>query len=1142
MVSRKINNVVALDRLSANSHFAIEVNPDRSGSILVAEIVRCATGIARDVWISVTSVETGGVPLEIGFDSADGTLARQANISADTPARLHLRWDAGLATSSRNLINARCRILRNDRTRDNAVDIRIDATLVSDRPPQLSISVSDSPPLLELGRSPNGRTRLAEITVEQSSQPRRYVGERQELCLGVEGFLRFAADAEPTPLPILLGAYASSSPEADVSWTSASARGPENRGFDYPFEATPLTVLVEADDGVVESWFRTHRGETACIELKLHACLASSEPNGAPLLPDWRRALRFAARFEARETLELSSDQFGPVKLTFHADAAEPMEIAEKLLFHIESERASAKRTLGLDLRSTRRPPPQVKILASLEDEAGGLFGQPAEFHRDFQSDDRQRVDIDPFDLSAATKPPLRGALTLDFEHLVDGVVLRARLRLPLEFEPEAPTLFVCIDFGASATACWFGSKKVGQDAGGPLPLGDLLNDLAGDHEEYDPRAEINTLIPSHIGISSSRSLRGRLDPLSLGRLDRAGPAPAEVAARLSSLSRRYDISIPFAPRQDMAKHLSAVIVNPKRRLISDLTEARVGGVFEYVRGAARETTSVNVPLLVEEFFDEFGRYTVPRALLRGGPAGGLRGLWLERGASVGLVLTLPSGLPLEKQEVYRRAGQRFLTGFAQSCPEQAWIKLIPEAIAAARYGVPNEARRLGLGAGRHSFITIDIGAGTYDAALIDVELGTGELIRDWTVRTHFAITVGGDELDHALRAKILSLLDALVENPEVDDLVEVAPDLWRHRDGSDTQSSQRILTFSDGILSAKRALSRTLREDPRGSWTERFAREGGPYLRVVVGVEPDGNHAYPVRRLQAGARMSREIRRKIDEIGPTYLVVGQASDQRDGVEMALEIGPGHFASDAFDLRDPADPRTVAHLLGHVLPRMALNEARRLTGPAGYVPPYWVITGRAALWPPLFEVFVRTIRDYGHVPEGMTPKLEEPERMKQAVMRGAIHLAEEPRLSLGLDLLHPLAVLRIDPTTHRILSLNYVENSEHAVAEAVIDCDEPSHLVRALPGLHPSNAEDTDFTGQAAALLELFGVKPYQGVQHDIASPRDRFGSRQVRLRWRRQGGRIHIAVDGDQFHDAGFDQRIYGAPLFDAAVGSDGR
>ena len=39
MFSSKINKFVSLDRLGLNGHFAIEMNPDKSGTILITEIL-----------------------------------------------------------------------------------------------------------------------------------------------------------------------------------------------------------------------------------------------------------------------------------------------------------------------------------------------------------------------------------------------------------------------------------------------------------------------------------------------------------------------------------------------------------------------------------------------------------------------------------------------------------------------------------------------------------------------------------------------------------------------------------------------------------------------------------------------------------------------------------------------------------------------------------------------------------------------------------------------------------------------------------------------------------------------------------------------------------------------------------------------
>ena len=269
-----------------------------------------------------------------------------------------------------------------------------------------------------------------------------------------------------------------------------------------------------------------------------------------------------------------------------------------------------------------------------------------------------------------------------------------------------------------------------------------------------------------------------------------------------------------------------------------------------------------------------------------------------------------------------------------------------------------------------------------------------------------------------------------------------------------------------------------------------------------------------------------------VDDIGPTDLVIGPAKDRRHEVEIALEIGPGHFSAAPDVPQDPRDPRTVAHLLGHVLPRLALNEARRFRRSTEDESPYWAVTGRAALWPPLFDALVDTIRMHSDLPSSALPRPEEPEIMKQAVIKGAVYLAGETKLSLGNDLLHPLALLKIDPITHNIVSLEYVPNSERAEGEEVIECDGIFHLARALPGLHRLGTLNSGFAQDTATLLKSFGVRPYQIVRDNIGNAVGSKRPRKLNLSWRRHGGRIHISVNGGQFNDVAVDERILHSPV----------
>ncbi len=761
---------------------------------------------------------------------------------------------------------------------------------------------------------------------------------------------------------------------------------------------------------------------------------------------------------------------------------------------------------------------------------------------------------------SEPAKPSVETAIVIRLSQLrPDGTMLGAAVVVPVTIEAPPPPLLICVDLGASATAAWFGPARsgLGVPDGRLLPLGALVHDLTGDrHEEFDPtRAPAdNVLLPSLVGLDPTRSMRARFAPLSYGDAGLARRDDEGVARRLRALGRHYDVSVPFVPRQDIPASGDTIIREPKREMMRALEACGpcrrpiLGReVLAQENGQVVATRMVDFGALLGDVFHELGDFLLPRALklADGEPAqtgrrgatgdGPFVGAWVEGRYGIGAVATYPSGVPATVREGYRTSVERCLTAFTGAADSHAWIKLVPEAVAAAFFGIESLlAEGKQAEPGHKLFAALDIGAGTCDATLIDATLRhhprSNKLhVAEWTIRSHFGMIVGGRDLDLAIEAAVRDVLAGLATREAFRGL-EIAHDVRGPGSGAArgagsttlTQLFARDLAFRDAIQDAKRGLSAVLLARPA---SEAFRwSDDGPRFRVVVGREPDDG-TLPVRRTEPTRRLEAPVgrpgttveveRRPVDGLDGVHLVIEGTCGDDGRVEaprIVLEMGPSAFAArrTEADVRADGrlDPRAVVDLLGRVVPRLLAREADRQGLPA----PQWIVSGRAALWPPLFEAIGETARSGGgRVP----PRPFPPAQMKEAVLLGAMALAIDARLPLGDDVPKLLAVL--DDVTaiadrraggiRKLSAIRYLDGSERLDGKANVTWHDSSRLVQILPGLiaDPTTAApDHD----AITLLDLFEV-PWQRELADRISPGA--GDVEVAWSWRGDAPDIHI-------------------------------
>jgi hypothetical protein len=1001
---------------------------------------------------------------------------------------------------------------------------------------------------------------IASLTPSVSPTVAAYDGPPADLVFATLASLIVARGLPAEPFPVRVGLRPFGRGSDEISWSQANpVQTPDNRSamesrctIPFPFDQGPIQIVlgVEVRDAIrIAHRLSGEDSLTAEVDLDVSLALVTDHRT-EKLLQETRRV---PAYFSITSLITVSSRDLAPIVLAL-TDASSPplVQTGDSISRRVNLRGESLNRISSLE--STYEI--KVEAFAHARDPRLDVDFVLVYEHRNFVFPNsaitghelrqglpisvplRQILEDSILKVPQRSHVPRRGELVLSFrffEFENSPHPLFARLSIPIEIEMIPPDLVVCIDLGTSATSVWFG-MVAGPNAGAVLPLGDVVHAISGDeHEEFDPKLGVeNVLLPSLVGLSSDGNLRARLDPLSLGDIALTVGGMQGAERRLKSFGRRYDVSVPFVPRQDIPVHRETIVFQPKRSLIAARESPSLVKAFEFSGGALKPAGSIDIPSLIADVFDELGAYLVPRAITHfdrktewsGRRSGTLTDIWLNAKQPIGVIVTHPSGVSAQSRDAYIEAGRRFFARFTGKSIDRTkgadhsnmWVKLVPEAIAAINYGIGYLRDHGQLSPGKHVLAALDIGAGTYDATLVEADIGIGGL-ENWTVLSHFGLTIGGNDLDRAIADKVASVLrDAFGD-------VQVANQLTLDLDPptnigafTATRRFAREIAFQDEIQRAKKQLTERLFLLPERAG---FLWENASdiFFEVVVGREPDKENL-PVRRKQP-SRIATAQRIAVDKVGPTWLVI-RPNKQDGAIEIVLQIGPGHFATNDAQLDDALSPATVARFLGTILPRMVMREVTRLKKK----PPTWIVTGRTALWPPLYSA-IQAVAELIPGSRMASPRPFPPSEMKVAVINGALAIASNPHLPLGNDVLNPLAVVSIaaeaqtaDPsrTTRgrrvtRIAGIHYLTDSEQWRGGDEVTCVGRCELVRAVPGLTDPDAQDRP-DKEALDMFDVFSIPPYERLVSDIAQTEASGTRHKLKITWNAGNRTTSVTID----------------------------
>ncbi|MGH6816837.1 MAG: hypothetical protein ACREC6_14155, partial [Hyphomicrobiaceae bacterium] len=693
----------------------------------------------------------------------------------------------------------------------------------------------------------------------------------------------------------------------------------------------------------------------------------------------------------------------------------------------------------------------------------------------------------------------------------------------------------LCIDWGTSAIAALYAGKS---DLQTPtrLRLGEVSRESTGSKSRADIRRrwgsqmddESKELIPSRVSLSPRQNPRAVYQPTTYLDLRSGGTGEENVKRRLIALRRRYDIGLP-APSGTPAPEDAPFIIGAlkllfaQNREIYQLTEP----VISYRKGEGTEaedfvrTRTVYVRDLVLDCFDELGSFYLAKSLEPNGRD--------PEDDELRLVLTHPCGLGRNLLQRYRSAGRQTLQRIdhsrlgtieigseetPQADDEDEAVVLVPESLAAAYFVLrvldSSHDRRLTERPAR--LIALDLGAGTFDVSIIDVGCEGNDPTKGWSIQCHYGVQLGGDDLDRLLGDLVHALLTELAKNTRhaAYSFPIVAPD--EERNGEQMRRTAHG-AFGNALECAKRELTaelfkRVTEKSGDYEWLppDRRSQHASSVLRIKVGQM--GSHEWPIvltRNAPTGSlatlaeeRVRLVSERMSEETQDAFLDISNIFDETARV---------WFEGFETIQRTLDALREMVELITDRLPKGSLawldRQGKQLPKNTAL---FCAVTGRAALWPPIFAGFVKLAASLKAemlpARQGRSkPAPMDPQQMKQAVMLGAYHL------TMNRDLLKvpipaaPLAFRMVplpDGTSQQIRWPGRIFYVDECVGNGTVGSLKPGRnelvqIARVVPGL-----DGLDPQGKGSGYLKHLDVELWFDLLPAAINPRDLTGSRRA--------------------------------------------
>ncbi|MCI4665939.1 MAG: hypothetical protein MRY74_14590 [Neomegalonema sp.] len=730
-------------------------------------------------------------------------------------------------------------------------------------------------------------------------------------------------------------------------------------------------------------------------------------------------------------------------------------------------------------------------------------------------------------------------------------------------------TNFICVDWGASSIAAGFANRAQEQEnliTSGPelLRLGAVAK-RARPHSAASSGAtaldeDSDDLIQSTVFLGDHPvDMRTEIAPFSF--LDLRVGLDSGLERRLQQLQRQYSISLPALP-QHLYDKSGQVLTNLKRLLAvnEDVVRLREPVPRLNEQGRLEERYDVDISRLICEALDEMMSLYLVESLIElggGGEADQRFGFDLMRELfqhEISLILTHPCGLTHDLVERYREAGRYALARLDRGGLEPLELDATEEAVASeTRYAVIPVPESLA--AAFHVYqsrepgqkpieegllIALDLGAGTFDLSAIDVnpEAAAAAGAR-WSILLQYGIAVGGGELDRLLTEFVHYALLALAAEDRSGALKYQTPlvgepaDAAKRGRAARAEESNREQIRREYMRALEKAkIDISDRAFKNFEATDHWSWKPEDRLEIEVGSSVDSYR--PITIETAGKRIE-DGQVLVDVADGAVRLIARRRVSDDGAEsytaymlsisnVFMELNDRRFAAQEqtqLGNLDQARRRIVqlSALIGAELPTHSIAHLRETRRPDE--PLYFSVTGRAALWPPIFERVVDVARRHNAaiLPNRDASAKAKPmgaSDMKLAVMNGAYGLALQRSYLSAPAPEAPLALLVLnyrgsDAVIKHALLLENFDDSEWS-APIPISQGDYLQLSRVAPGIDKlrhalatdddwlerkcrkdllNHAMTPDGLGGAIARVDSVQIKPRRDIDPD---------SKQVRI------------------------------------------
>lgn len=579
------------------------------------------------------------------------------------------------------------------------------------------------------------------------------------------------------------------------------------------------------------------------------------------------------------------------------------------------------------------------------------------------------------------------------------------------ELEPPATTRYLAIDLGTSSIAA---ALSVNSALPEIIPLGEVLSVYDHQHDEIGGR-----FISSTVGLGLDDAWRGKVFGPSLwAYMGATSPLP-DAKSVASRLGRSYSVAVPLAPASGLGTTQGPVLVGPKILLMEPSGRVTVPRAVWRNPDKPVEPPlidkSVLVQDLVSDILHELGDLYIPWAGFG------------EEAYGANVVLTHPNLYSREHENRLHRAAAALCDRLGS---DRNKLRLVAESDAAAAYFFKHREDEDISDRPLH-LLVFDLGAGTLDITLAKAQpinqvhgpqFGQPEVLR------RVGASVGGDAIDIVLFFIIDKMLRKLEQHP--------SGMIYKHSLVTPSETSPE--PDRSDHLSAKWRLAREIRL-AKADLVERcrVSTDGhnayhwleGECFVVKVGDINNQPRRWPVQQTPGGGLPTIE------------LAAGVILERRGENDIVLSLTKAQVQHPAMQQLMSFMTRTVLEKTFYPSPDdISESTLDRL-----------LVSGRAAMWPLVYEGLEQTRRDLMCNARFTHPQPPTADSMKYSIVFGAIEMArDQVKPDEALEPPH-VGLLMWQPDPHRgIQVLNWIPITDE---EQTVEVNGIVSVMHAPPGL-----------------------------------------------------------------------------------------